>query len=173
MIELAPEHPALQPTAATLAPLAGELTRHPRLLTVWRVRNLVRALIASTALGVGAIALLGGSIGAGFAGAATLALLAFGWWHAGAAFARYRACVLDDGIELQSGVFWRSVAFVPGLRIQHTEVNQGPLDRRWGMAQLIVYTASVQLGALRVLGLPQAEALALRDQLLERGSDAV
>jgi len=37
---------------------------------------------------------------------------------------------------------------------------------------LIVYTASVKLGALRVLGLPQAEALALRDQLLKRGSDA-
>jgi hypothetical protein len=102
----------------------------------------------------------------------TVALLADAW--ARAWFARYSAQRLPDGLLVRRGVFWRSETFVPDSRIQHTEVNQGPLDRRWDMATLSVFTGGSYVSSIGVPGLFRDDAIALRDQLLGRhGSDAL
>ncbi|MHC4948989.1 MAG: PH domain-containing protein, partial [Planctomycetota bacterium] len=41
------------------------------------------------------------------------------------------------GIEIRKGVWWRKVINVPRSRIQHTDVAQGPLLRRFGLATLV------------------------------------
>ncbi len=72
------------------------------------------------------------------------------------------------------GVWWRNESFVPRSRIQHTDVNQGPLARRLGIASLLVHTAGTHLAHLGVNGLPHEAAIELRDRLLNRdGRDAV
>ena len=53
-------------------------------------------------------------------------------------------------------------------RLQHLDVQQGPLDRRWGMASLSLHTAGSHDHHTRILGLPLAQAHALRDHLLPR-----
>lgn len=83
-------------------------------------------------------------------------------------FRHYRVLHLADGLLIHRGVFWRSETFVPRSRIQHTEVNQGPLDRRWGMAKLVLHTAGTRLENISVSGLNHADALTLRDALLDR-----
>ena len=88
--------------------------------------------------------------------------------YAYAAHARFGYALLDDGLWLQSGVFWRKAAFVPRERVQHTEVNHGPLDRRMGLAKLVVHTAGLRLQHLTIPGLADAQAHALRDSLLKR-----
>lgn len=153
--------------------LEDPLPRHPALKTVWRLRNLVLASILSVPAIVLASAVLPTPAAPVFGVVVVVALIAFGWWHAGAAFARYRVRVLDDGVLVERGVFWRSETFVPGVRIQHTEVNQGPLDRRWGMAKLVIHTAAAGLAAVSAVGLHRADALLVRDRLLDRGHDAV
>ena len=65
-----------------------------------------------------------------------------GWRYAARYFAAYQARWLpDEGVVLSSGVWWRSEVWVPMARLQHLDVSQGPLDRRWGMASLSLHTA--------------------------------
>lgn len=87
--------------------------------------------------------------------------------------ALYAVTQLEDGLLVKRGVFWRSETFVPRSRIQHTEVNQGPFDRRWGMASLSLHTAGTHVEKITVSGLFHPDALRLRDELLDRqvGSD--
>lgn len=74
----------------------------------------------------------------------------------------------DDGIEIRSGVFWRAVSNVPRSRVQHTDVAQGPLERKHGLGTLIIYTAGTQHSRVELPGLEHQTALAIRDHLLPR-----
>jgi membrane protein YdbS with pleckstrin-like domain len=82
---------------------------------------------------------------------------------------------LDDrGMEIRRGVFWREVVNVPRSRVQHTDVSQGPLERRYGLGTLVVYTAGTDHAKVTLSGLDHNVALELREQLMpERGTDAV
>ena len=44
--------------------------------------------------------------------------------------------ISEHGIEIHEGVVWRSARLVARSRIQHTDVTQGPLQRRFGLASL-------------------------------------
>lgn len=82
---------------------------------------------------------------------------------------RHGAWRLDEhGIALRWGAWWRSEQRVPRSRIQHTDVAQGPLERRHGLARLVVHTAGAHHGELAIPGLDHDLALRLRDLLLAR-----
>jgi uncharacterized protein len=93
----------------------------------------------------------------------------------GQAYARSFSCsLLADGLLITRGAWWRREIFVPMQRIQHTDVAQGPLERRWGMATLKVFTAGAHSGQIAIPDLVHKDAIALRDRLLNRhGTDAV
>jgi membrane protein YdbS with pleckstrin-like domain len=55
---------------------------------------------------------------------------------------------------------------VPRTRVQHLDLERGPIERRHGLATLVVHTAGTRLYALRQSGLLDADAVALRDALL-------
>lgn len=106
------------------------------------------------------------------AASATLA-----WWlqRWPAIWYRYASYKVDaQGVEIRRGVVWRSVVNVPRSRVQHTDVSQGPLERRFGLSTLIIHTAGTDHAMVSVNGLDHATALAIRDHLLPRESaDAV
>jgi uncharacterized protein len=77
----------------------------------------------------------------------------------------------DTGIIIASGVLWRSEAMLPRVRIQHTDVTQGPLQRRYGIATLRLYTAGSRFTEISLPGLAHGDALALRDVLLAEIAD--
>lgn len=78
------------------------------------------------------------------------------------------------GIEIRRGVFWRSAIQVPRSRVQHTDVSQGPLERRCGLGTLVIYTAGTDHAKVELPGLSHGVALRLRAHLLPSGdSDAV
>lgn len=93
----------------------------------------------------------------------------------GRAYARlFRCALLDDGLLIEQGVFWRRQTFVPRARVQHTDVDQGPLERLLEMATLKVFTAGTHEVKLEVEGIGRDSALRLRDALLARhGHDGV
>jgi membrane protein YdbS with pleckstrin-like domain len=170
--------PASHPLESEVVPPAQPrvLPLHPRLRTVMRLRALVVAVVLGVAASVLASAVLdlGGFASAGFVLAAILGAAVLLDAHARAAYARYRVTRVIDGVQVERGVIWKSLVFVPDIRIQHTEVNQGPFDRRWGMARLSIYTAATHYGAVSAPGLFHADALALRDELIGRsGVDVV
>lgn len=70
--------------------------------------------------------------------------------------------VRDKDLVYKAGVLWRSVKAVPYNRVQHAETASGPIDRRFGLARLTVFTAGGSGGDLRVDGLSSDTAERLR-----------
>ena len=87
---------------------------------------------------------------------------------------RSTSLLVDDaGLEITRGVVWRHQISVPRSRIQHTDVTQGPVERRFGLGTLVIYTAGTEHAAIPIEGLAHETALALRDALLARAGGAV
>jgi membrane protein YdbS with pleckstrin-like domain len=79
-----------------------------------------------------------------------------------------------SGIEIGRGRLFQHLVTVPHARIQHLDVNRGPLARRLGLATLVIYTAGHAHGEIKIEGLSHDAALRLRERLVgERGGDAV
>ena len=66
-------------------------------------------------------------------------------------------------------MFWRTQSALPRVRIQHTDVSQGPLQRRYGVATLKLYTAGSRFTRTDLPGIEYADAVALRDRLQREG----
>ena len=69
------------------------------------------------------------------------------------------------GLEIQKGVWWQHRITVPRDRVQHVDVAQGPLMRRYGLAKLIVHTAGTHAPTIELPGLSMAVAQDLKTQL--------
>lgn len=84
---------------------------------------------------------------------------------------RVRALGYLDGPEeltVASGLMFRSVTTVPYGRVQSVKIDEGPVDRRYGLAKLTFSTAADGSG-VTLPGLPREEAERLRALLSERG----
>lgn len=125
------------------------------------------ALVLWDSGGVGALGKFG-LFAAGFG-----LVVAASWLYANARFRRARFALTDDGLRIRRGVFWQSEILVPRSRVQHTDLNRGPIDRQLGMASLKVYTAGTKLASVSLDGLPDARAVELRDALVSDDDDAV
>ena len=67
--------------------------------------------------------------------------------------------VRERDIVYRHGVVWRTVHAVPFNRIQHTKTHSGPLDRRFGLATVAVYSAGAGGHVINGLGADAAEEL--------------
>ena len=139
-------------------------------ISVWRWQGVLTTLIPA----VGAFVLLDrlGAPGL-FAPLLIVALgLALSWLWPEAYYRRLRFGIDGSGIAIERGIFWRSRIAVPRARIQHTDVSQGPLQRRFGVGTLKLYTAGSRYTRIDLPGLAHAEAIALRDALLAKSDDS-
>ncbi len=68
----------------------------------------------------------------------------------------------DKDILFRKGVIWRSVTAVPFNRIQHVESSSTPLDRKYDLATLQLFTAGGSSGDLKIDGLDKDVAENLR-----------
>ncbi|MFT3808163.1 PH domain-containing protein [Arenimonas sp.] len=74
---------------------------------------------------------------------------------------------LDEaGLQVRRGRLWRKEILIPRSRVQHLDIERGPIERRFGLATLTVHTAGTRLQALRQPGLRDEDAVALRDALI-------
>jgi membrane protein YdbS with pleckstrin-like domain len=101
---------------------------------------------------------------------AWLVLLLLAAWHTWRwppiAYRHTSFRVDDQGIEIHRGVYWRVVINVPRSRVQHIDVSQGPIERRFGLGTLIIYTAGIDHAKVELEGLEHGRALAIREHLL-------
>lgn len=101
------------------------------------------------------------------AAGAWLALTLFSVWM-GYKRWRFTHWRLDaHGFGLQRGRFWRNETRVPGSRVQHIDIQRGPLERQFGLSTLIVHTAGTRNSAVAVPGLDAGDAERLRDHLAQ------
>jgi len=76
-----------------------------------------------------------------------------------------RYLVDPDGLRIQRGVFWRKTIWIPITRVQHTDVSQGPLQRKYELATLTVHTAGTEGASIPLSGLEHGVATRLSDHL--------
>jgi len=81
-------------------------------------------------------------------------------------YQKYAYQLDDEHLAIKRGVFWRHHISVPISRVQHVDVNSGPLDRRYDLAKLVVNTAGTHYAQTSLPGLSVRDAYQLRDQLL-------
>lgn len=154
-----------------MSTLDGYTPLDPRFVPLQRLVGRITAVVLSLLALVGLIVALTPRRWLWIAVIWLTVTVAFAWlldrWPAVAY--RYAGYRIDErGIELRSGVYWQQVVNVPRSRVQHTDVAQGPLERRFGLGTLIIYTAGTDHSRVDQPGLEHGVALALRDHLLPR-----
>lgn len=87
------------------------------------------------------------------------------------AWARWRYGFLGDLLLLRYGILFVEERAVPVRRMQHVDLVRGPLERLFGLATLVVFTAGNEGSAFRVPGLTAAAAQELRDRIVEARGD--
>lgn len=68
----------------------------------------------------------------------------------------------------QTGWLFQKTHMVPYDRIQHCIVNSGPIERRFGLATLSVFTAAADEKDITLHGLIKADADALKEWILQQ-----
>lgn len=87
-------------------------------------------------------------------------------WYARRSYAAFFYAVREWDVLIASGIVWRRRQSVPRMRIQHVDVASGPIDRRFGVVNLTMYTAGTGEADATIPGLLPGEAEALREMLL-------
>lgn len=67
-----------------------------------------------------------------------------------------------------SGLFWRKTVIVAFNRIQHVEVSSGPLQRKFGLASVKLFTAGGTSVDVRIDGLSKERAEQIRAFLAQK-----
>ena len=76
----------------------------------------------------------------------------------------YRLAV--DHLEYRLGVFWKVSVMIPLDRSQHVDLQDGPLERRFGLTTLEVFTAGTRNASHEIPGLAAATGRQLRQHLV-------
>jgi hypothetical protein len=78
---------------------------------------------------------------------------------------------LDDRVlETRSGVWFQVTRLLPLNRLQHVDLERGPLERMFGLASLVLHTAGTHSDSITIPGLEADTATKLRDHLVQLGS---
>ena len=68
-------------------------------------------------------------------------------------FSKRKYALRDKDISYKSGVFVKTITTVPFSRIQHVEIDQGPISRFLGLSSLTVFTAGDSSSDLEISGI--------------------
>ena len=141
----------------------GTYGTHPRVRLLWWTVSALALLVALLiAVAVGLL------FDDGWSGLPALLVFVFGtplatllpWLR----YTRWRFALRSDDLWIKRGVIWRSTSVIPYARLQFVDTTQGPLDRMFGLAQLIVHTAAPGTSG-QLPGLAVDEAESLRERL--------
>lgn len=71
----------------------------------------------------------------------------------------------EKDIIFRNGLWWKSETSVPFVRVQHSEVIQGPIERFFGLSRLKLFTAGGYTSDLSIPGLNPSMAEDLKDYI--------
>ena len=70
-----------------------------------------------------------------------------------------------DRLRVVRGLIFRSDTVVPFGRVQHIDVHQGPIERGYGLATLVLHTAGNHNASVSLPGLGHDDAMAMREDI--------
>ncbi|WP_434084116.1 PH domain-containing protein [Haloglomus halophilum] len=166
----------MDPAAVDVAELTGpEQSLESTVRLVW----FLRAALAAVVLGAVAGALSVVLDGPAWVGAVVFTVLfLFGATRAHLRYESWSYRVRTDSLFLDRGVLTRVRTVVPYVRIQHVDASRGPVERAFGLATVVVYTAGSRGADVSIPGLTPDRADDLQDRLKRlaiaaEGEDAV
>lgn len=171
-----PPEPLSQPSLVPPPP-SGEFQKlDPRVIKLWRVHSLIGSAIV---LGALAAAVVGFSLG--ITGAIYLAIPIWlvlasvrvwsYFWFPKREYQHWGYRLNDKVLETSSGIWFRVIRLLPLTRLQHVDLQRGPIERYFGLASLVLHTAGTSEASITIPGLAEAEAERLRDHLVAIGGD--
>lgn len=89
---------------------------------------------------------------------------------------RYRMigyALRERDIIFKSGIFWQKQTVLPFNRVQHVEIEEGPVERSFHLATLKIFTAGGESSDLSIPGLPRERATQMKDYIAEKTSTDV
>jgi hypothetical protein len=110
-------------------------------------------------------------LAAGLLFIAVLSLFAFFAWFPFKSARVTRYALRQHDVIVQSGVFWRKETVQPIRRIQHIEQHQGPIDKRFGLYELKLFSAGTGHLTFRIPGLDADSASTIRQFILDVQQD--
>lgn len=165
MSESAIERGGWEPAVAPLPEPRERLD--PRAQTLWRISGLIQAVVF-TGLAVGAMAvahvlfglgwgwIIGVPVAVAVLGLALAIVVPTINWR------QWRYDIREEEVDIRHGIVTVTRQLVPMARIQHVDTRRGPLQRRFGLASVVLYTAA---GAIEIPELADAVAAAVRDRI--------
>ena len=88
-------------------------------------------------------------------------------------YARWRYGFVGDLLLMRYGILFVEERAVPVRRMQHVDLSRGPIERLFGLATLVVFTAGNEGSAFRVPGLPVELAKELRERIVQMRGDGL
>ncbi|MEO0641938.1 MAG: PH domain-containing protein [Pseudomonadota bacterium] len=73
-----------------------------------------------------------------------------------------------DRLRVVRGILWRADSVVPFGRVQHIDVDQGPVERSLGIATLTLHTAGSHNASVNLPGLRHELAVEMREDIRQR-----
>ncbi|MGE3182457.1 MAG: PH domain-containing protein [Phycisphaerae bacterium] len=168
--QLEPPPPPAGPVPVATPYVVDDTLRllRPSVRIVWLVGGLVNAAIL-TVVGIGIDAWVYEKLHLPFgvlAGIGSLAFFVLALIHPSLRYKRYRYALRAADLVVEDGVWWRTRVCIPRPRIQHVDIDSGPVSRGLGLCQLSVFTAGATQAAAKIDGIAPETAEQLRAALL-------
>ena len=148
----------------------------PRVVKAWRLRRWITTLVLGAALGVAALVVgfkepearpWAAGVWVGW----IVVRLVWGVFYTRRSYRHWSYRLDGQVLEIAHGVWWKTAQLLPLSRLQHADIQRGPIERRYGLASLVLYTAGTQGAVLIIPGLDADAAVVLRDHLVTIGGD--
>ena len=97
-----------------------------------------------------------------------LIIISYVWTIKG--FKKKEYALRERDVVYKSGLVWKRTTVLPFNRIQHAEVEQGPLQRLFQLSQLKVYTAGGSSSDLTISGISLEVAQSMKEFILRKTS---
>ncbi|MFN0111441.1 MAG: PH domain-containing protein [Blastocatellia bacterium] len=148
----------------------------PRAVKLWRTTYLIT-------FGVVILAMLAVAVSIGWKLPSQRIWLAVGWlalaaiclsfsfWFPARYYRTWGWRIDEKVLELRHGRLVEHMRLIPLARLQHVDLERGPLERMFGLASLVIHTAGTHAAATTIPGLEAETAARLRDHLVEIGGD--
>lgn len=105
-----------------------------------------------------------------FAGGVLVIFLLLVYFGIYIGYQRRAYALSEKDVTYRKGWIFYSTTTIPFNRIQHTEVSQGPLERRYNLSTLKIYTAGGSSSDMVIPGLEDEEAKQLRDYISKKAA---
>lgn len=92
---------------------------------------------------------------------------------AGLRFRRFQFQLTGNLLHVQHGIILRKEKIIPIDRMQHLDVDHGPIERLFGLARLSVFTAGGRTATFQLPGLSRERADSLRAHIVQRRDELV